>query len=138
QAGQPLNVVVSDTDLQFAAPGQPSLLKLFGDWQQPTSLIVTEQDQSALLNGRQPTKQGLLDMLRLLFKMQTVLFVGADLRDTAVTVLFDSVTGGQFQQPAFALWSGMNEREAQAWKSNRNLTVINADPLTFLQALLNN
>ena len=138
QAGQPLNVVVSDTDLQFAVSGQATLLKLYGDWQQPTSLVVAEQDQSALLNGRHQQKLAMLDTVRLAFRMQAVLFVGVDLGDTAVTVLFDGVTGGQFQQPAYALCSGMNKREAQAWQSNRNLTIIDADPTAFLQALLEN
>lgn len=136
QGGHPLTVVVSDTDLQFTSPQQPTLIKLFGDWQQPASLIVTEQDQNNLLNGRLPEKQALLDTIRLNFRMQTVLFVGVDLRDTAVSMLFDTVTGGRFQQPAFALWSGMAQREADAWQSNRNLTIIDANPVDFLQSLL--
>jgi hypothetical protein len=70
-------------------------------------------------------------------KTHTVLFIGIDLHDTAITVLFDSITDSTFQQPAFALWSGLDEYEAQAWESNRNLTIIDVNPVPFLHALLN-
>ncbi len=134
--GVSLSVVVNDTDLQFAPPGQPMLLKLYGDAQQPTSLIVTEQDQNALLNGRNQDKQEMMSQMKFALRRQAVLFVGYDLTDTAVNVLFDAVNAQQFQQPAFAIWSGCTEREKQAWQSNRGLTILDAEPATFLKVLL--
>ncbi|MCA9930765.1 MAG: SIR2 family protein [Anaerolineales bacterium] len=137
QADLPLHVVVNDTDLSFMSADQPTLIKLFGDWQQPASLVVTEQDQSMLLNGRFPNKAAVIDTVRLALKTHAAIFIGINLRDTAITVLFDSITGSQFQQPAFAVWSGMDVQEAEAWRSNRNLTIIDDHPAAFLQALLN-
>jgi len=42
------NKVARDTDLAFANPTQPTLLKLYGDLDQPDTLVVTEQDLNAL------------------------------------------------------------------------------------------
>lgn len=136
ESNVPLAVVVNDTGLSFADPNQPTLLKLYGDWERPESLIVTDQDQNALLNGRNQDKSEMMGQIKFSLRRQAVLFVGYDLKDTAVNTLFDSVNAQKFQQPAFALWSGLSEREKENWQGNRGLTIIDADPVTFLSGLL--
>ncbi len=136
EAGYPLSVVISDGDLRFTQPGVPTLIKLFGDRQQPASLVVTEQDENLLLHGRFREKIDMVDEVRRAFRRQTVLFIGVHLRSSSVTALFDEVTGDRFQLPAFAIDPDLTESERTAWQGNRGLTVINQDPANFIRTLL--
>lgn len=129
-----LNIVVNDEDLAFTNPDQTTLLKLYGDWRQPASLIVTEQDENQLLRGR--LKADIVDEVRRVFRRNTVLFLGYDLGDTAVSALFDEMAGDRFQQAAFAVWSGLPPRTAESLASNRGIEVLDCDPILLLQALL--
>jgi hypothetical protein len=44
QAGLPINRAVRGSDIAFADPRRPTLIKLYGDLQQRDSLVVTEDD----------------------------------------------------------------------------------------------
>jgi hypothetical protein len=136
QADFNVNRVVNDANLRFISPAEPTLIQLFGQWQQPTSLVISEQDISALVRGRVPDKGEVVDYVRQLFRSNSMLFIGYNLADTAVNILFDEIAGGQFQQQSFAIWSGLSDRAAESWQNNRGLTVIDTDPVLFLQTLL--
>lgn len=131
-----LNTAVNDSDLQFANPDYPTLLKLYGDWQQPASLIVTTQDENKLVRGRVPDKQTLLDEAIRAFRRTTLLFIGYDLSDPVVSALFDEVAGDQFQRTAYAVWSGLSHTAVSSYSTNRGLVVLDTDPHLLLQALL--
>lgn len=131
-----INKVVSDSDLGVLLPDVPTLIKLYGDWQQPASLVVTSIDENQLVTGKLPGKQHLIDELQRAFRRTTVLFIGVDLAQTAVTTLFDGTIGNKFQQPAFALHAHLLPTAAAAWHSNRGLTVLDEEAIPFLQGLL--
>jgi hypothetical protein len=127
------NKIARDTDLPFADPNRPTLLKLYGDLDQPDTLIVTEQDQNALARGRQ--KPDMVDEVRRAFRRSSVLFLGQDPTDPALNVLFDEVAGDRFQANAFAVWTGLTAREIESFKGNRGLEVLVVDPVALLEEL---
>ncbi|MFQ5858614.1 MAG: CHAT domain-containing protein, partial [Anaerolineae bacterium] len=124
------NTVVRDDALHFADPSWPTLLKLYGDLQQVDTLVVTEQDQNALLRGRD--KGDMVDEVRRAFRRNSVLFLGYDLGDPAVSALFDEVAGDRFQIRSYAVWSGLSQPEVGSFESNRGLAVLDTDPVAFV------
>ena len=79
QASVPINRIVSDGDVSFIDPQRPTLVfRLYGDLQQPDSLIVTEDDHYALLRNRD---KEMLDEVRELLRRNSVLFLGYNLAD---------------------------------------------------------
>lgn len=131
-----INKVINDSDLGVLLPDVPTLVKLYGDWQQPASLVVTSIDENQFVAGNLPGKRDLLDELHRALRRNAVLFVGVDLAQTAVTALFDNTIGSKFQQPAFALYTHLTPTAAASWHSNRGLTVLDEDVVPFLQGLL--
>jgi hypothetical protein len=134
QGGVAFSSVVQDEALRFLDPNRLTILKLYGDIQQVDSLIVTEQDQNALLRGRE--KPELVDEVRRAFRHSSLLFLGYDLQDPAVSALFDEVAGHRFQAHSYAVWPGLSQRERESFEQNRGLTVLPADPLAIVQTLL--
>jgi len=129
-----LQTVTQDSMLPFLEPNAPTLFKLYGDIQQ-ADLIVTEQDQNALIRGRVQDRQDMVDEVSRFFKRNSVLFLGVDLHDPVILALFDDVAGGKFQVPSFAVWTGMPEAERQALEGNRGVKVLEVEPVSLLQAL---
>ncbi len=127
------NKIARDTDLPFADPNRPTLLKLYGDLDQPDTLVVTEQDQNALARGR--IKPDMVDEVRRAFRRSSVLFLGQDPADPALSVLFDEVAGDRFQASAYAVWTGLTAREIESFKGNRGLEILVLDPLALLEEL---
>lgn len=129
-----LQVVTQDSVIPFLDTNAPVLYKLYGDIQQ-ADLIVTEQDQHALIRGRARDRQELVSEVGRLFKRNSVLFLGVDLRDPVILALFDDVAGKQFQWPSFAVWTGMPEAERSSLESNRGLRLLEARAMDILEAL---
>ncbi len=134
RAGIGLNVVVRDQDLAFIRRDRPTLLRLYGHWRQADTLVVTEQDQNALLRGRD--KRDLVDEVRFAFRRNSILFLGHDLSDPAVSALFDELVESGSQIPSFAVWSGLSQGEKDFLESKRNLTVLETDPVAVVEALV--
>jgi hypothetical protein len=133
EAGAPLNVAVSDEDLKFIRTDRPTLMKLYGDLRQVTSLVVTTQDQNGLLRGR--LKPELVDELRRAMRRNSLLFLGYDLSDPSVSAWFDEIAGERFQLTSYAVWNGLSRAEEESYQGNRGLVVIDADPVAVLEAL---
>jgi hypothetical protein len=129
-----LQTITLDSMLPFLEPNAPALFKLYGDIQQ-ADLIVTEQDQNALIRGRVQDRQDMVDEVSRFFKRNSVLFLGVDLHDPVILALFDDVAGGKFQVPSFAVWTGMSEAEQQSLEGNRGVKVLEVDSVSLLQAL---
>ncbi|MCG8353628.1 MAG: SIR2 family protein [Chloroflexales bacterium] len=91
QAGLGLNRLVRGSDVSFSVSERPTLIKLYGNLQQPDSLIVIEQDHSALLRDR--TREPILDEVRRAMRRTTVLFLGYNLADPDFRFLFDQSPG---------------------------------------------
>jgi hypothetical protein len=124
QAGLRLNRVVSGSDVSFIRPSWPTLIKFYGDSEQPESLVVTEQDHSNLLRDRD--KEPLVDEVRRAFRSNTILFLGYNLADPDFRFLFDQIAQNRFARTAYAVWSGLPEEDVQTWR-DRGIVILDED-----------
>lgn len=135
-AGVYANLVLTDANLRTASFDVPTIIQLYGLWQQNASLVLSEQDLNRLIRGQSPERRNVLDALRQAFLRNALLFIGSDLTDTAVTAIYDEFAGQELQLPAFAVWPGLPAPQADTWRTTRGVTVIDAHPLTVLRSLL--
>ncbi len=134
QAGVPINRVVRGSDLAFADPRRPTLIKLYGDLQQRDTLVVTEDDHYGLWRDRE--KESLLDEVRRAMRGNAVLFLGHNLADPDFHLLWRDVLDrmGRFALGASAVSPGMAPDEQRVWEE-RQVRVIDLDPLALLEQL---
>jgi hypothetical protein len=135
ELGKAPNRIVIDSHFAAMLPDRPKIIQLYGNSGQLETLILTRGDLANLLAGRDINRQRVLDTIRQTLASSAVLFVGFDLQDITINFLLNGVNMGRFAQPVFAIWPGLPAVEKQAWLANNNLTVIDADPLPFLQLL---
>lgn len=132
QAGQSLDVVVREADLGFVSANRSTLIRLFGHSRQPDTLVVTEQDHNALLRGRLKTE--LVAEVQHALRRNTVLYLGHDLSDPTILALIDELS--QANSPrSYALWAGLSTTEKEFFRSQRNVEILDVDPVTLLQTL---
>lgn len=129
QAGLGLNRVVRGSDVNFISPDRPTLIKLYGDAQQPDTLVVTDQDHSNLLRDRE--KEAVIDEVRRTFRRNTVLFLGYNLVDPDFRFLFDQIAESRFARTAYAVWPGLPEADVRMWR-DRGIVILAQDPLELL------
>ncbi|HLF89824.1 MAG TPA: CHAT domain-containing protein [Anaerolineales bacterium] len=129
-----LQIFAQDSMFPFIEENAPVLIKLYGDIQQ-ADLIVTEQDQTALIRGRNQERQIMLDEVTRLFKRYSILFIGVDPNDPVVLALFDEVAGGKFQVPSFAVWTGLSDAERRSLEGNRGIKILEIEPDQLFQEL---
>ena len=132
QAGLALNRIIRGGDVRFANPGRPTLLKLYGDTQQPDTLVVTDRDHSDLLSSRE--REELLDEVKRAFRRYTVLFLGYDLADPDFRFLFDQVAESRFARTAYAAWPGLPPADVAMWR-DRGIVILPAEPAAVVSAL---
>lgn len=132
EAVVPINRVVRGSDVSFINPNQPTLIKLYGDVQQPDTLIVTADDHYGLWRDRD--KEDLLYEVRTELRRQTLLFLGYNLSDPDFNLLWREVLdrGGRFARTAYAIWSDLPEGEVQMWR-DRGIIILENDPLGILR-----
>jgi hypothetical protein len=126
QAGISINRVVRGSDVSFIRPDRPTLIKLYGDAQQPDTLVVTDRDHSQLLRDRD--KEDVLDEVRRAFKRSTLLFYGYNLSDPDFKFLFDQIAESRFARLAYAVWPGLPEADVRLWR-DRGIVILEEDPL---------
>lgn len=131
QAGAGLNRIVQDSDVHFVNPDRPTLIKLYGDAQQPNTLLVTEDDHYDLWRDRD--KEEVLHLVRTVLSRNTVLFLGYNLADPDFHLLWREVLHrtGRFARIAYAIWPDLPETEARMWR-DRRIEILDADPLGIL------
>ncbi len=131
----PYSRVVTTADLALAAPTRPTLTYLYGLVEQPTTIVVTEDDHYRLERDRD--KEGVLDEVRRAFSRNLVLFIGYDLADPDFLLLWHDMLGrmGQLTVGAFAVATGLAADEARLW-AERQVTVVDVEPVAFLTGLL--
>jgi tetratricopeptide (TPR) repeat protein/O-acetyl-ADP-ribose deacetylase (regulator of RNase III) len=132
QAGVRLNRVVRGGDVAFIDPQRPTLIKLYGEVEQPETLIVTDRDQSDLLRDR--GKKALLDEVRQALRRKTLLFLGYNLADFDFRFLFDQVAGSHFARLAYIVSPGLPETEVRMWRE-RGIIPLDVEPLTLINIL---
>lgn len=129
RAGVGVNRVVRASDLSFINPDRPTLFKLYGDVQQPDTLVVTDRDHLELLRDRD--KEALVDEVRRALRYNTMLLIGYDLADPDFRFLFDQVAESRFARTAYAVWPGLPESEVRMWR-DRGIVILDEDPLGML------
>lgn len=132
-AGMAVNWVIADSNLAFTRPERPTLLKLYGDLEFVDSLVISEQDHTALIRGQ--SRPAVLQQAAQLIRSHTVLFVGHDPSDPTITTLLDGWLNGPFAIPAYAIWTGLSGREKSSLASNRHLTILETEPFACLKWL---
>jgi hypothetical protein len=133
QTGAGIHLVVGDSDVAFINQSRPALIKLYGDLQQPDSLVVTDGDHFALLRDR--SKEALLETVRQAFRLNTVLFLGYDLSDPDFRFLFDQVAHRRFARAAYAVWPGLPADEQALWR-DQGVMIVDQAPLDVLTTLV--
>lgn len=128
QAGRQPNLPVVGADsLGLLDAGQPTVVYLLGQLDQPLSLALTTTD----LNRLPQTKaQVLAGLVQPSLANKTVLIVGQDLRDVHfkafyATALFQA---GTIRPPAIAAWPGLDGWEVQTWR-DQGVRVVDAPPM---------
>ncbi|MCP4545489.1 MAG: phosphotransferase [bacterium] len=131
EVGVGINRVARSSDLSFIDPSRPTLIKLYGDAQQPETLVVTEDDHYGLWRDRD--KQDLLEQIRSALRKNTTLFLGYNLSDPDFNSLWRGVVdrAGDFLPDAYAVWPGLAEAEVQMWR-DRGIVILDADPFEIL------
>ena len=131
EASISINRVVRGSDIGFINPDRPTLIKLYGDAQQPDTLVVTEDDHYGLWRDRD--KEDLLDEVRAVLRRQTVLFLGYNLADPDFNLLWREVLdrAGRFARTAYAVWPGLPDGEVRMWR-DRGIVILDEDPLGIL------
>jgi S1-C subfamily serine protease len=131
EAGVPINCVVCGSDVSFIYPDRPMLIKLYGDAQQPDTLVVTEDDHYDLWRDRD--KEDLLQEVKTVLRRQTVLFLGYNLADPDFNLLWREVLdrAGRFNRTAYAVWPSLPEEEVRMWQ-DRGIVILDTDPLGIL------
>lgn len=127
-----INRVVRGSDVHFINPVRPTLIKLYGDAQQPDTLVVTDRDHSDLLRDRE--REPLVDEVRRAFRRNTVLFLGYNLSDPDFRFLFDQIAESRFARLAYAVWPGLPQTDVRMWR-DRGIAIMDADPLGVLTEL---
>jgi hypothetical protein len=135
QAGLALNRVIRGGDVRFASPDRPTLLKLYGDTQQPDTLVVTDRDHSNLLASRE--REELVDEVKRAFRRNTVLFLGYDLADPDFRFLFDQVAESRFARTAYAAWPGLPPADIEMWR-DRGIVILPVEATAVVSALAGN
>ncbi len=129
QAGISINRVVRGSDVSFIVHDRPTLIKFYGDAQQPDTLVVTDRDHNDLMRDRD--KEPLIDEVRQAFRRKTMLFLGYNLADPDFRFLFDQVAESKFARTAYAVWPGLPEADVRMWR-DRGIVILENDPLQIL------
>jgi len=124
-----INRVVRGSDVSFINSDRPTLVKLYGDAQQPDTLVVTDRDHSDLLRDRE--KEPLVEEVRRAMRLNTVLFIGYNLTDPDFRFLFDQIAESRFARTAYAVWPGLPEADVHMWR-DRGIVILDVDPLGIL------
>ena len=132
QIGAGINRIVRSSDVSFARPDRPSLIKLYGDAQQPETLVVTDLDHADLLRERD--KEQVIDEARQVFRRNTVLFLGYNLADPDFQFVFGDIAQKNLARTAYAALLGLSEIDRSMWQ-DRKITILDQDPLAVLSAL---
>jgi hypothetical protein len=135
QAGERINRIITNSDLNFGPRDRRRVIKLYGDLRQRDTLVVTEDDHYDLWHNH--TKERLLSRVRDELSSNAVLFLGHTLNDPDFNLLWRDMLArvGDFAVGAFAVCPGMPEGDRAVWRT-RQVRIIDGEPLDFLERLV--
>lgn len=132
EQGRRFVLVMRDEQVPFIEDDKLLIVKLYGDVDNPDSVVITKEDYIALFD-QLPT---ISDLLKYYFSTKTLLFVGYDLTDPYFLQLYayaNQRTKG-YQRRAYAVQQGPSEYELRRW-NKRNLEILDMSPDDFLTEL---
>jgi hypothetical protein len=135
KAGRRPNLPVVGADsLGFLDPDRPTVVKLFGVYDRPVSLVLTAADLRRLAQTRSQLLAGLVHPT---LGNQSVLILGQDLRDTYFQTFYQTALfqRGTLPPPAYAAWQGLADWEKQTWRE-QGVRVIETPAMDLLGELL--
>jgi hypothetical protein len=132
EAGTPYIAVVGNAEIAYAEESKVLLVWLWGVFDQPDSIIVTEDDRRLFLEDR----ANLSDVLRAELARRTWLFVGFDAEDDWFRGFYDSVSRGldRHRQRACIVGAAPGAY-TRAWWEKRSAEILGAEVEPFLVAL---
>ncbi len=124
--------VVRDEEVSFGDTQKILLLKIHGSIDQKDTLILTERDHLDLFRKR-PV---LSEFIKVLHAIKTILFIGYDLNNPHAKILHREIVQeiGKFTRRDYAIWKKASVYSTRYWQ-NENVSIIDCDPLKFLQVL---
>ena len=135
-AGRPANVLIEDNDFSGRNFDRPDLIKLCGDLSRLHTLVIAEDEYLDLLLDDDRRK--LFDRVGEWLREKTVLLVGCEpiKEGDFENLLYWEVLKqlGAFGAESYLLWPGPTADDATRW-ARRNVTLIDAEPLAFLNSL---
>ena len=131
EANVGINLVVDNDSMAFIRPKRPTLIKLYGDAQQPNTIVITDSDHFALLHD--PTRRQLVDEVKRAFSQNTMFFLGYNLSDPDFLFLFSQIAGNRFARVAYAVWPDFPDAIVRMWQ-DRNVLILEKDPFGILSA----
>jgi len=134
EKGREFNWVVREEDMPFTEDDKLLVVKLYGDIDDRKSIVITQEDQIALLD-RLPTMSVLL---RYYFSTKTSVFVDINLNDQNFLRLYSEVNQRtkNYQKRAYAIATDLDEYQQRIWE-RRNLVTLNIQPDAFFTTLAN-
>lgn len=131
----PIIAGVSVGNLDLLNNNLPTLIWLHGRVREQQSLMVARDAHLRLVSD--PANAGLLNYVRTIMRVNTLLFIGYDLSDLDFELLFTNVltSAGPLLRRAFAVQPGLDPHQRQTWQQ-RNVELLDADPLAVLSSLL--
>lgn len=132
-AGKRVARVVGGVDPAYTGGGEDVILvKLYGDVARPESLVVTRKEMLRV----QGNLARRLEDVRPFVRLRPILFVGWDPSDEQLLCLYLAATEalGEHRRRNFIVWPRPRAEDVAEW-AEENVAVVDAEPLTFLQAL---
>ncbi len=133
EAGKRIARVVQGLDVAYATQGEDIILiKLYGDIEQPDSLVVTRRDMMRV-EGQLARR---LEDVRPYVRLRPILFVGWNPGDEGLARLYTAATQslGEHKRRNYIVWPDPCPEDV-AWWADDNVEIIPAEPLPFLRAL---
>jgi formylglycine-generating enzyme required for sulfatase activity len=130
---QPYFTVIGNTDVPYQDTSRKIIVKLCGSIDQPSSLVITEDDYAELFH-----RLSALDVVILsYFATKTLLFIGYDLQGEFFRHFYNNITMrsvDRHRRRAYAVLASPSPVAASVW-ARRDLTVVAREPTEFLEAL---
>jgi len=132
QAGRRVQKVVTRADVAGFDPKATVVIKLLGDMERKDALVITENDHLSYPD-RSPLHS---DIVAAYFATSMPLFLCCDLDDPYLKQVYDEVVRwqGRHRARGFAVHPSPSDDQVRFW-GQRNLEILVAAPVTFLQAL---
>lgn len=131
-AHQPFTSIIRNTDVAYQDENKTLLVKMYGDLEQPDTVVLTEMDHLRLINE----VTNISDVVNGLIASRTLFLLGYDLDDSNFKQLYDRVTRklDRHARRSYAFYEQATSYALKWWKL-QNMETIPAPTASLLQGL---